>query len=217
MTKTEYFSDVKQEKKNIDLIFKRVLDLAVSTFLLILLLPLLLVFSLLLLVLSGRPIFFKQVRTGRHNQPFIIWKFRTMETSKQAASLHRYDWTDEVPNDFVFKTPSSQRITKIGRIYRKLSIDELPQLFNVMKGDMSLVGPRPEIPQITKFYSEYQMKRLSVKPGMTGYAQVNGRSIMSHGTKIEYDLHYVCHRSLTFDMKIIWHTISQVIRGRGAC
>lgn len=217
MTKIEYLSDAKQGKRNIDLKLKRVFDLVLSLLLLLLLLPILLVFSLLLLVFSGRPIIFKQVRMGRHNQPFVIWKFRTMETSQNAAGFHQYNWTDEVPSEFVFKTPSSQRITKIGKIYRKLSIDELPQLLNVIKGDMSLVGPRPEIPEITKFYNEYQMKRLSVKPGITGYAQVNGRSIMSHGEKIDYDLYYVRNRSLAFDLKIIWRTISQVIRGKGAC
>lgn len=217
MTKTEFYSDVKREKRSIDLLLKRGFDLVISLLLLILLFPFLLVFSFLLLVFSGRPIFFKQVRVGRHNQPFIIWKFRTMETSKQSASLHQYEWTSEVPDDFIFKTPSSQRITGIGKIYRKLSIDELPQLLNVVKGDMSLVGPRPEIPEITRFYNESQMRRLKVKPGITGYAQVNGRSVINHGQKIEYDCYYVRNRSFLLDLKIIWNTIGQVIRGKGAC
>lgn len=217
MTKMEYLQTVKQEKRNVDVKLKRTFDLVVSVVLLLLLFPILLVFSILLLVFSGRPIFFKQVRVGRHNQPFVIWKFRTMETIKGKDDVHQYDWTGEVPNNFVFKTPSSQKITNIGKIYRKLSIDELPQLLNVIKGDMSLVGPRPEIPEITKFYDEHQIRRLNVKPGITGHAQVNGRSIMSHGEKIEYDLHYVRHQSLAFDLKIIWRTIGQVIRGKGAC
>lgn len=198
-------------------ISKRLTDIIVSFLLLLCLSPFLLLFSLLLLFFSGKPIFFKQIRTGRHNKPFVIWKFRTMELNSNHLATHLYDWRGGVPNDFVFKTPTHQKITKIGRIYRKLSIDELPQLINVLKGDMSLVGPRPEIPEITCFYSGYQAARLQLKPGITGYAQVNGRSINSHGQKIDYDLFYIHNRTFALDVKIILKTIGLVIRGKGAC
>lgn len=217
MNKLDYSLAQNKKKHPTGLLLKRLFDFVVSLTLLILIAPILLLFALLVLIFSGRPIFFKQTRTGLNNQPFTIWKFRTMEENKDAHEFHQYDWSGEVPADFVFKTPSAQKITKIGRIYRKLSIDELPQLINVLKGDMSLVGPRPEIPRITKFYSSYQLMRLDVKPGMTGYAQVNGRSIINHGKKIEYDLYYVRHRSFTLDLKIINKTIIQVLGGKGAC
>jgi len=171
----------------------------------------------MILLFSGRPIFFKQTRTGQNHKPFTIWKYRTMVLSKNQKASHVYNWSDGVPNDFIFKAPANQQITKIGKIYRKLSIDEFPQLINVLRGEMSLVGPRPEIPEITQFYNRQQSKRLEAKPGMTGHAQVNGRSIINHGKKIEYDHYYIENRSFMFDMKIIAKTISLVIRGKGAC
>lgn len=216
MAKIQYLSETEHRKKKVGIVFKRLFDMIVSTLLIVILLPLLLLFSLLLLIFSGKPIFFKQVRVGQHNKPFVILKFRTMEPCEKVSHVHQYDWTDEVPSDFVFKTPSSQKITTIGKIYRKLSIDELPQLFNVLKGDMSLVGPRPEIPEITKFYSNYQRRRLDVKPGITGYAQVNGRSIINHGAKIDYDRYYIDHQSFFLDLKILLKTIGQALFGKGA-
>lgn len=216
MAKIQYFTEVKQNRKKGGIVLKRIFDIIASAILIVLLLPLLVLFSLLLLIFSGKPIFFKQVRVGQHNKHFVILKFRTMVLCTKVGRIHRYDWTDEVPSDFVFKTPSTQKITAIGKIYRKLSIDELPQLFNVLKGDMSLVGPRPEIPEITKFYNGYQRRRLDVKPGITGHAQVNGRSIISHGEKIDYDRYYIDHQSFLLDMKILLKTIGQALFGKGA-
>ena len=139
-----------------------------------------------------------------------------MQKCPNPEKAHNYQWSDGVPIDFLFETPPQQKITKIGRIYRKLSIDELPQLFNVLRGDMSLIGPRPEILEITQLYSRYQAKRLKVKPGMTGYAQINGRSVINHGMKIEYDLYYIENQSFRLDAKIFFKTIGLVIRGKGA-
>lgn len=195
---------------------KRVFDVVVSFVLLLCLSPFFILFSILLLIFSGRPIFFKQTRTGQDDQPFTIWKFRTMEESADPVPIHQYEWKDGVPNDFVFKTPAQQRITNIGRIYRKLSIDELPQLFNVLRGDMSFVGPRPEIPEITHLYNQHQAMRLQVKPGITGYAQVNGRSANTHGQKIAYDLFYIEYQSFILDIKVILKTIGLVLLRKGA-
>ena len=197
-------------------VVKRTLDIIVSSLLLLCLSPFLLLFSIMLFIFSGGPIFFKQTRTGKDNMPFTIWKFRTMEVNHTQKKFHEYDWREGVPNDFVFKTPCNQRITKIGKVYRKLSIDELPQLINVLRGEMSLVGPRPEIPEITSLYSRSQSIRLRMRPGITGYAQVNGRSGITHGQKINYDLFYINNYSFVLDIKVVLKTIGQVIWGKGA-
>jgi lipopolysaccharide/colanic/teichoic acid biosynthesis glycosyltransferase len=139
-----------------------------------------------------------------------------MQKCQNPEKAHNYQWPDGVPNDFLFETPVQQKITRIGKIYRKLSIDELPQLFNVLRGDMSLIGPRPEIPEITQLYTRYQASRLKVKPGMTGYAQINGRSVNNHGMKVEYDLYYIEIQSCGLDIKICVKTIGLVFRGKGA-
>ena len=217
MEKLNYSKEIYKSQIGIYALSKRIFDVVVSLILLFFLSPLILLFSVAILIFSGRPIFFRQTRTGRHNKPFTIWKFRTMERCFDQQNSHNYDWSNGVPNDFVFKTPSNQRITKIGKIYRKLSIDELPQLINVLWGDMSIVGPRPEIPKITQLYDRYQSMRLRMKPGITGYAQVNGRSIINHGKKIEYDHYYINSQSFALDIKIIIKTIGLVVRGKGAC
>ena len=217
MEKIHYGTSAHKSQVSLYVFSKRVFDIIASLILLILLGPFILLFSVIILICSGRPILFRQTRTGKYNRPFTIWKFRTMDKHSNPQKEHTYKWIEGVPGDFVFKTPSNQRITKIGRIYRKLSIDELPQLINVIRGDMSLVGPRPEIPEITQLYNRYQSMRLRTRPGMTGYAQVNGRSVISHGEKIEYDLYYIDNCSFALDMKIIIKTIGLVIRGKGAC
>lgn len=195
---------------------KRTVDILGSSLLLILLFPTIILFSVILLIFSGRPLFYKQQRAGLHEQPFIIWKFRTMQSEDIESSSHKYEWKDEVPQDFEFTTPQTLTITKLGKIYRKYSIDEIPQLWNVLKGDMSVVGPRPEMVEITNHYSATQKKRLQVKPGITGYAQVHGRSAITHGEKIAYDLYYINHCSFFLDLKIVLQTVYIVITGKGA-
>ncbi|QUW23299.1 sugar transferase [Sporosarcina sp. Marseille-Q4063] len=216
MEKIHYARERNKSQVSFYILIKRIIDIVVSFVLLLCLSPFLLLFSIAILIFSGRPIFFKQSRTGKHNQPFTIWKFRTMQKYPNSKKLHNYQWLEGVPNDFLFETPTQQKITRIGKIYRKLSIDELPQLFNVLRGDMSLIGPRPEIPEITQLYSRYQAMRLKVKPGMSGYAQINGRSVINHGMKIEYDLYYIENQSIGLDVKIFFKTIGLVIRGKGA-
>ncbi|WP_338101360.1 sugar transferase [Psychrobacillus vulpis] len=195
---------------------KRIADIVGSFSLLLICIPLILLFSIILFIFSGRPIFFTQTRAGLHNTSFTIWKFRTMETKTLDFNGHQYKWQGGVPKDFSFAKPSHLNVTKVGKIYRKYSIDEIPQLWNVLKGDMSFVGPRPEIIEITNHYSEEQKKRLQVKPGITGYAQVHGRSSITHGEKIAHDLYYVKNYSLLLDLKIIIQTGKLVITGKGA-
>src|SRR5699024_10060044 len=127
-------------------------------------------------------------------------------------------WKDGVPDNFIFKAESEHNpnITKVGNFIRRYSLDEIPQFFNVLKGDMSIIGPRPEIINISRFYNSYQKKRLEINPGITGLAQVNGRSEINHGKKIKYDIDYVEHFSLWLDLRILLKTIAQVIGGRGS-
>lgn len=132
------------------------------------------------------------------------------------GSKKKYDWENGVPDDFVFKTSYNPNITKVGAFLRKYSLDELPQFFNVLFGQMSIVGPRPEIVDITKCYNDYQAQRLLVKPGITGHAQTNGRAEIPHGEKIEYDLYYVRNSTIFMDIKILFLTIYQTIFGKGA-
>lgn len=195
---------------------KRIFDVLASSLLLVLLFPAIICLTIILFIFTGSPVFYKQTRAGLHNRSFIIWKFRTMHTEDIESSSHQYEWKDEVPQNFSFTTPPTLIITKPGKFYRKYSLDEIPQLWNVLKGDMSLIGPRPEIIEITNHYSPTQKKRLLVKPGITGYAQVNGRSAITHGEKVKHDLYYVKHCSLLLDLKIIIQTIFIVVTGKGA-
>ncbi|MBW3110826.1 sugar transferase [Bacillus sp. MCCB 382] len=188
------------------------MDIVISLISMILLSPIFLLIYLLIMMMDGRPVIFKQTRTGINHTPFTIYKFRTMRESNEVE----YGWKDKVPDDFVFKGEHNPDITTLGKILRKTSLDELPQLLNVLKGDMSMVGPRPEVPRITRYYDEQQRQRLFVKPGMTGYAQVNGRSDMNHGQKIFYDLYYVYNQSLRLDLKILLKTIGTVLRRSGS-
>lgn len=194
---------------------KRIFDIAVALVLLIILLPFMLLVLLTLLVTTGRPVFFTQTRTGIHHRQFLIWKLRTMEMRTVANDLPIMNGNG-IPDDYFFKTASDARVTKMGTILRKLSIDEIPQLINVLKGDMSIVGPRPEVPIITNAYNDLQAGRLDVKPGLTGLAQINGRSDISHGQKIQYDLQYVEKFSLWLDIKIVVKTFHVVLARTGA-
>ena len=141
--------------------------------------------------------FFTQKRIGINNRPFLLYKLKSM--------------TDETDSNGVL-LPDSQRLTKWGIFLRKTSLDELPQLFNVLKGDMSFVGPRPLLPQYLPLYKEEQLKRHNVKPGITGWAQVNGRNAITWKEKFELDVYYVKNQSFVLDIKIIWMTVLNVIK-----
>jgi lipopolysaccharide/colanic/teichoic acid biosynthesis glycosyltransferase len=174
---------------------KRLFDIVVGGGMLLILSPLLLVISLLVLLRMGRPVLFRQTRPGLHGAPFLMVKFRTMR-----------DAQDRRGNPL----PDEQRITRLGRILRATSLDELPELWNVLKGDMSLVGPRPLAMAYLPLYSPEQARRHDVKPGLTGWAQVRGRNAITWKQKFAYDVWYVDNRSLWLDIKIILMTIKVV-------
>ncbi|WP_105300854.1 sugar transferase [Anaerococcus marasmi] len=174
--------------------FKRLLDIILSLFLMILLLPLFLILSILIKIDSKGPVLYKQSRTGLNGADFILLKFRSME-----ADNNVYD----------FKTVD--KITKIGKFIRKTSLDELPQLINILKGDMSFIGPRPWLPILNKYYTDSQKKRFLVRPGLTGIAQVSGRKDLNIIDRINLDLKYVDNISLLTDLKILGRTILVII------
>ena len=179
---------------------KRVFDILVSVVLLVLLSPILLIISLLLLVIQGLPLFFCQGRPGLGGRIFKICKFRTM---KNLADNSGKALSDE------------ERITDFGRFLRRSSLDELPELFNVIKGEMSLVGPRPLLVQYLERYSPEQARRHEVLPGITGWAQIHGRNAITWEKKFRLDLWYVDHWSFWLDIRILFSTLWKVISGEG--
>lgn len=199
---------------------KRAFDILFSVFIIIAISPLLILISLCVKFEDGGPVVFKQKRSGQNGKMFYIYKFRSMKVQpgQKKNTKSQYNWLTRVPDDFVFKMTDDfdPNVTKIGRFLRKSSLDELPQFFNVVKGEMSIVGPRPEIIEITNCYDAEQFQRLLVKPGITGWAQVNGRSEMNHGRKVELDLVYIENQTFLQDMKIIAMTIKQTFFGKGA-
>lgn len=210
---------------------KRFMDIAASSILLLLLSPVILLTAVAVLLFDGSPIFFGQVRVGQNGVPFKMWKFRSMRSKPVAKTIPQSEaaresaaavedpyagWVNGVPDDFMFKSGFHPDVTRLGRFLRSSSLDELPQLFNVLMGHMSLIGPRPEVPAIAKYYNDQQRGRLLVKPGITGYAQVNGRSLIPHGEKIQNDLHYVRSCSLRLDLYILWKTLLLVLGKKGA-
>ena len=198
---------------------KRLTDIVVSVLVLVLASPIILVVSVVIKAYDAGPVFFKQPRSGHGGETFNVFKFRTM--SGKADGDERLDtslWGAGVPEDFVFKTAGSglSRVTPIGRWLRRSSLDEAPQFLNVLLGQMSLVGPRPEILPITECYTPEQARRLTVKPGITGWAQVTGRSVHNHGQKIAADLYYVENASARLDLWILLRTVWVTLHGRAA-
>jgi len=175
-------------------------DFIVSLFLLMILSPIILFTAILLLLTNHGKVFFFQQRPGWNNKPFYIVKFKTM-----------VDAFDSHGNPL----PDEERLTKIGKFVRSASLDELLQLVNVIKGDMSLIGPRPLLMRYLPRYSSEQARRHEVKPGITGWAQVNGRNAISWEQKFKYDVEYVDNQSLTLDLKILWLTFLNVIQRKG--
>ena len=176
------------------IVIKRVFDLSISILLLILSLPLLLMVAITIFIFLGRPVFFIQSRPGLDNKSFNLIKFRTMLVEASANSSSEGD-----------------RMTKIGRFLRSTSLDELPELINVIRGDMSLVGPRPLLEEYLELYDEEQIRRHDVKPGLTGWAQINGRNNIEWEERFKLDLWYVEKNSFLLDIKIILLTIYKVI------
>ena len=179
---------------------KRVFDLLVAVVGILATTPLMAAIAVSIRSQMGKPIFFKQVRPGHKTRPFVIYKFRTMIESKESGNFLKTD---------------AKRLTDLGRFLRSTSLDELPELFNVLKGEMSLVGPRPLLMQYLKRYTAQQSRRHEVKPGVTGWAQVNGRNAISWEDKFRFDVWYVDHRSLWLDIKIMLKTLAKVLKREG--
>ena len=180
---------------------KRSLDLITALFLVIILSPVMLIAAILIAVNRDGPILFKQERPGKDGKIFTVYKFRTMSTmlrDKNGNELSDFD-----------------RMTKIGNILRKTSVDELPQLFNIIKGEMSFIGPRPLLKEYLELYSPEQMRRHNVLPGISGWAQVNGRNTLTWDEKFAYDVYYVDHYSFKMDLKIFIKTIENVVSQDG--
>jgi len=196
-------------------ISKRVLDLVLTPVALILLSPVMIIAVLAIKIEDGGPIMFSQMRVGRYGKLFKFYKFRSMcvDAEKKKAELINENEMSGV----TFKMKRDPRITKVGRIIRKLSIDELPQLLNVIKGDMSLVGPRPPVPKEVEEYTLFDRKRLDIIPGITCLWQISGRSNINFEGQIRLDVAYMDSQSFWGDIKILVKTIPAVLLGKGAC
>ena len=184
-------------RRNSALLAKRVIDVVGGLMAMILLSPVLIVISALLLLTQGRPIFFRQVRPGLHGRPFAILKFRTMRAPRAGE---------------VWYTTDDRRVTRFGRLLRSTSLDELPELWNVIRGEMSLVGPRPLLTEYLDRYTPDEGRRHEMRPGITGWAAVNGRHTLRFEDRLLLDVWYVDHWSLVLDARIIAATVGQVLR-----
>ena len=193
---------------------KRAFDLIVGSMMTLFVLPLMALAAVAIKLDSPGPIIFKQHRIGENGRVFAMYKFRSMivNAEEQHKDMIQYDKKGQV----VHKVPNDPRITRIGSILRRTSIDELPQLFNVLKGDMSLVGPRPELPWLVEKYEPWQRKRFAVPQGITGWWQVSGRSNQPMHLNTELDLFYIRNYSIMLDLYILWRTIAAVFKGKGA-
>jgi lipopolysaccharide/colanic/teichoic acid biosynthesis glycosyltransferase len=202
---------------------KRIFDIMVCLLLLPLVLPLMALVSLVVILDSPGPAIFVQERVGRKGRRFRMYKFRTM-TWNLDDSAHRAFMRAFVNGEIgqvesekvVFKPFRESQVTRAGRLLRKTSLDELPQILNVLKGDMSLVGPRPNVGWEVEAYKEWHRARLNALPGITGLAQVNGRSCISFDRIVEYDIEYIENQSLRMDLQILWLTVRSVILADGA-
>ena len=188
-----------EKKRTMRMMLKIIFDEFISALLIIALSPLLILIALLIRIDSKGSSVFSQERIGKEGSIFILYKFRTMKVGAEIETIGKYI------------TSGEDQLTKMGRLLRRWALDELPQLFNVIKGDMSIVGPRPALPYQVEKYNEHQRKRLLVKPGLTGWAQVNGRNKLTWPERIEYDVWYVENWSLWLDFKIIIKTIPALL------
>lgn len=193
--------------------FKRLLDSTLALAALLVLAPLFVIIMLILKVTDIKaPIFFSQTRLGKDAQPFTIYKFRTMHINAE-QQIEQLLAHNEVKGA-MFKMKRDPRVTKVGAFLRATSIDEFPQLINVLKGEMALVGPRPPLPREVAIYSPYELKRLTVTPGCTGLWQVSGRNELDFSQMVELDLQYIRERSLALDIKILMKTVAIIIGER---
>jgi lipopolysaccharide/colanic/teichoic acid biosynthesis glycosyltransferase len=178
-------------------VIRRLVDLTVSGIALVVLSPVLAVLALLVRLRLGRPVLFRQARSGWRGEEFTIVKLRTMRDERYPGE------------------PDADRTPRLGRVLRATSLDELPQLVNVIRGEMSLIGPRPTLPEQVARYGSHERRRLEVRPGLTGWAQVNGRNSLSWPERIELDIWYIDHRSLALDLRILGRTLRRLVRPEG--
>jgi sugar transferase EpsL len=181
-------------------IVKNIVDRSVAALILLLMSPITLVVAVLIAFDMGRPVLFTQPRPGQAGKVFRLYKFRSMSSATDVYGQ---------------LLPDAQRLTKLGQVLRKTSLDELPQLWNVLRGDMSLVGPRPLLVSYLDRYTPEQARRHEVKPGITGWAQVNGRNALSWEEKFRLDVWYVDHQCFALDLKILWRTVFKVAKSEG--
>ena len=181
-------------------VMKRLMDVLLSVMALVLLAPVMLAVAIAVRLTLGSPVLFRQTRPGLHGTPFGLMKFRSMTDARDNVG------------DLL---PDSQRLPVFGQFLRRTSLDELPELFNVIRGQMSLVGPRPLLVEYLPLYTPQQARRHEVRPGLTGWAQINGRNTITWVDKFTYDVWYVDHRSLRLDIYIVWRTLSLAARGTG--
>lgn len=179
---------------------KRFLDFTLSLFAFIVLLPILAIIAILVRIKLGSPVIFKQERPGKDEKIFTLYKFRTMTNKKDAEGN---------------LLPDKDRLTKFGKFLRSTSLDELPELINIIKGDMSIVGPRPLLVQYLPYYNEEEKHRHDVRPGLTGLAQVNGRNAVTWEEKFQYDINYINNVTFVNDFKIIFRTVLKVVKREG--
>lgn len=198
----------------LDQLLKRGFDMLFALFAFILTLPVIFIVSLIILLIDGTPVFFNQDRVGQNGRLFKVHKFRTMV--KGAESMPTATSTGDEDADEIHKVRNDPRVTKLGKVLRRLSLDEIPQLVNVLAGEMSIVGPRPELPRLVEHYERWQRKRLTVLPGITGWWQVTGRSDKMMHLHSEDDIYYVQNYSIWLDFQIILRTVWVVLIGRGA-
>ena len=179
------------------------MDAALAAALLVVTAPLLVIAAVAIRLESRGPVFYRQRRVGRNGEPFDLWKLRTMVPGAETMGAG------------IYVIEGDARITRVGRLLRRLSLDELPNLVNVLRGDMAIVGPRPTVQEQVDRYTDRQLRRLEVKPGITGWAQVNGRTSLPWPERIELDVWYVEHRSLRLDLRILARTARMLATGHG--
>jgi lipopolysaccharide/colanic/teichoic acid biosynthesis glycosyltransferase len=224
MYETLHLRSLQQTRRNKPKIYpaiKRVLEIILALVFLALLSPFFLGLAVFIRLSSPGPVFFRQTRVGKGGKPFTFYKFRSMyvDIDREAHKAFMKAFVNghkDANGHQDFKPIQTNQITKAGRFLRKTSLDELPQIINIVKGDMSFIGPRPNMEAEVEEYKERHKQRLDVLPGLTGLAQINGRSSLSFDQIVDYDLEYIKNESLLLDLKVLWGTIPAVLNGKGA-
>jgi lipopolysaccharide/colanic/teichoic acid biosynthesis glycosyltransferase len=198
-------------------VVRRAIDVVVAATMLALLSPLIVVVAVLVRATSRGPAIFRQVRLGQGGRPFVFYKFRGMhvDARERWPELYEYRYDADELDTLRFHPDHDPRVTSVGRLLRRTSLDEVLNFYNVLKGDMSLVGPRPEIPEMIPYYGEHAAAVLSVRPGITSLAKVTGRDELTFKETLRLDLEYLERRSLRFDLKIMWATLQTVVVQHG--